>query len=151
PVKGAHRVEVDEAAVQPWGLAADRRWLIVDARTGAAITLRDTARLTQIVPAVQADGLVLRMAGRPELTVPAPAGVPLIDVQVWTSTIPATPAGSPADEWLSSALDRDVRLIWLDDPTRGAVNPQYSMPSDRVSFADGFPVSLANTASLAAL
>jgi uncharacterized protein YcbX len=151
PVKGCHRVEVDQAVVQPWGLAADRRWLVVDAGTAVAITMRDTARLTQIQPEVKGDDLVLRMAGRPPLAVPAPVGTGLIDVQVWSSTVGATPAGTAADEWLSAALDRDVRLVWLDDPTRRPVKPAYSEPSDRVSFADGYPVSLANMASLSAL
>jgi uncharacterized protein YcbX len=151
PVKGCHRVEVDEAAIEPWGLAGDRRWLVVDADSGVAITMRDTARMTQIFPSVHGEGLVLRMSGYPHLTVPAPDGVALVDVTVWSSTIPARPAGAVADEWLSTALDRDVRLVWLDDPTRRGVNPAYSAPSDRVSFADGYPASLANTASLTAL
>lgn len=151
PVKGCHRVEVTEAVVQPWGLAADRRWLVVDARTGVAITMRDTTRLTQIFPEVHGDGLVLRMAGLPSLTVSAPASAALVDVTVWSSTVPAMPAGPAADEWLSDALDQAVRLVWLDDPTRRPVKPAFSLPTDRVSFADGFPVSLANSASLAAL
>jgi MOSC domain-containing protein len=151
PVKGCHRVEVAEAEVQPWGLAADRRWLVVDARTGVAITMRDTTRLTHIFPEVQGDDLVLRMVGFGDLKVPAPAGAPLIDVKVGSSTIAAMTTGAAVDEWLSSALELPVRLVWLDDPTRRSVKPAYSQPTDRVSFADGFPVSLANTASLAAL
>jgi len=151
PVKGCHRVEVGEAVVEPWGLAADRRWLVVDARTGVAVTLRDTARLTQIFPAPLGDGLVLRMAGRSDLTVPAPIDAPLVDVTVWSFTGPAMLAGQEADEWLCTGLERDVRLVWMDDPTRRAVKPAYSRASDRVNFADGFPVSLANSASLTAL
>ena len=30
PVKGCRAVDLDQAAVEPWGLAGDRRWLIVD-------------------------------------------------------------------------------------------------------------------------
>ena len=63
----------------------------------------------------------------------------------------ASPAGSAADDWLSEALQRKVRLVWLDDPTRRRVNPDYSEDDDRVSFADGYPVALANMASLANL
>jgi uncharacterized protein YcbX len=39
----------------------------------------------------------------------------------------------------------------LDDPTRRAVNPVYARPGDVVSFADGYPLLLANVASLAML
>ena len=37
PVKGCHRVEHDDAGVEPWGLAGDRRWMIVDA-DGVGVT-----------------------------------------------------------------------------------------------------------------
>jgi uncharacterized protein YcbX len=151
PVKGCHRVEIDQVAVEPWGLSGDRRWLIVDAGTGVAVTLRDSTVLTQILPTPVADGVQLRLAGRPDLRVAFPVRADLMDVTVWAFTGPARLAGPEADEWLSAALDRAVRLVWFDDPTRRGVDPRYSVPSDRVSFADGYPVSLATTASLAAL
>ena len=31
PLKGGRAVDLDQAAVEPWGLAGDRRWLVVDA------------------------------------------------------------------------------------------------------------------------
>jgi len=151
PVKGCRRVEVQRAAVEPWGLAGDRRWLIVDARTGEAITLRDTTAPTQVQPLPASHGVLLRAPGLPELAVPCPTGAPLSDVTLWSNTFPAMPAGDEADAWLSTAVSRPVRLMWLDDPTRRAVDPTYGKQTDRVSFADGYPVSLANTASLAAL
>jgi len=151
PVKGCRRVEVDEAVVQPWGLAADRRWVVVDARTDVAITLRDTTRLTQVRPVPAGDGLVLRTPTQPDLAVAAPVDGPLRPVRVASFTGPAREADAAAHEWLSQALARDVRLVWLDDPTRRPVDPRYSRPTDRVNYADGFPVSLANAASLAAL
>jgi uncharacterized protein YcbX len=151
PVKGCHRIQVDHAEVQPWGLAHDRRWLVVDAGTGVAVTQRDTAALTQVLPSITNDGIVLRTAGMDELSVPTPVGGGLIDVTVWKFTGAALLAAPAAHEWLSRALARDVRLVWLDDPTRRPVNPAYGRESDRVSFADGYPVSVANRASLSAL
>jgi uncharacterized protein YcbX len=44
-----------------------------------------------------------------------------------------------------------VRLVYLDDPTRRRPNQRFALPSDRVSFADGYPLLLATTASLARL
>lgn len=151
PVKGCHRVEVERSVVQPWGLAGDRRWAIVDARTGVALTQRDTTVLTRVQPTPAADGIVLSMPGRPDLEVPHPSGAPLIEVMVSTFTGPAMPAGAAADAWLSQALDRDVRLVWLDDPTRRRLDPNDAANPDRVNLADVFPVSLGNLASLAAL
>jgi hypothetical protein len=144
-------VATERAEVQLWGLADDRRWLIVDARTGVAITQRDNSLLTAISPSVVGDNLVLSAPGQADITVPRPAATEFVDVTVWRFTGPAAVASPEAAQWLSRTLGTDVRLVWCDDPTRRPVNPDYAEPSDRVSFADGYPVSLANMASLAAL
>jgi len=151
PIKGCRRVELERSPVEPWGLEGDRRWLIVDAATGVAVTLRDTVALAGITPSIVDGNLVLRSPGRPELTVARPAGADPLAVTVWGYTGPAAQASPEAHEWCSRVLDRDVRLVWCDDPTRRPVNPRYGRESDRVSFADGYPVSLASMASLAAL
>jgi len=151
PVKGCHRVDHERATVEPWGLAGDRRWLIVDPATGRRLTQREVPTLTHIKPAPAEGGLVLRTPDLPDLVVAEPAGAEPMEVTVGRFTGPAARAGATADDWLSEALDRKVMLVWLDDPTRRAVNPEYGRPGDVVSFADGYPVLLANVASLAAL
>ena len=67
---------------------------------------------------------------------------------VWGSTVLAAAAGPEGDAWFSAYLGRPVRLVYLDDPTRRAVDPQFGRPGDVVSFADGFPLLLTSTASL---
>jgi hypothetical protein len=42
-------------------------------------------------------------------------------------------------------------LVYLDDPTRRPTNPRHTLPGDRVSFADGYPLTLASEDSLAEL
>jgi uncharacterized protein YcbX len=99
-----------------------------------------------------ATGLItLSAAGHPSLDVRAPsagAGAEMIWVTVWRSKVCATAAGPDADGWLSRLLDRPVRLVYLDDPTRREVDPRYGTPSDRVSFADGYPLLLTTVGSL---
>src|SRR5690348_16918801 len=151
PVKGCHRVDQERAAVEPWGLAGDRRWLIVDPETGSAITQRDTAKLTQIFPGPVERGLALRAQGLADLIVDEPEPGELMEVKVWSFTGPAAVVSTTADDWLSEVLGQKVRLVFLDDPTRRRVNPEYGRPDDRVNFADGYPLLLANTASLADL
>jgi uncharacterized protein YcbX len=148
PVKACHRIDHGDAVVEPWGLAGDRRWLVVDP-DGTFITQRAEPRLALVHPAVgEGGGLVLRIPAMADLDVPAPADGALIPVTVWRDTVDATPAGTPADDWLTAVLDRKVRLVYLDDPTRRSPNPKYAQAHDRVSFADGYPVLLANAASL---
>ena len=147
PVKGCYRTSLETAAVEPWGLAGDRRWLIVSPETGEALTQRDLPSLTRIRPVATPAGL--RLA--PTVAVPYPVGGELVAVTVWSSTVLTRRAGPAADAYLSGELGRPVRLVWLDDPTRRAVDPTHGRPEDRVSFADAYPVLLANSASLDAL
>lgn len=150
PIKGCYRVDHDAARVEPWGLAGDRRWLLVDP-DGTLVTQREVARLGQVRAVATADGLLLHADDRPDLAVARPVGGELLEAQVWHDRVAATLVGAAADDWFSAALDRKVRLLWLDDPTRRAVDPRYALPTDRVSFADGYPLLLANLASLHAL
>jgi uncharacterized protein YcbX len=149
PVKSLHRIDHDVASVEPWGLAGDRRWIVTD-DAGQMLTQRDEPRFTQLQPSLVDGALVLGAAGRPDLRVPAEAA-DLVEVSVWRTPVLASRAGAEADAWLSEALDRKVHLLYLDDPTRRAVDPADGRPGDRVSFADGYPLLLANPASLARL
>jgi MOSC domain-containing protein len=147
PVKGCRRVRHDAAAVEPWGLAGDRRWLITEPG-GVAITQRDLAKLALLRAHTWAQGVTLSFPGRASLVVGPLTPDPTVKGTVWGTTVAATPAGDRPDAWLSAVLGTKVRLIWLDDPTRRTVDPDYGRPDDRVSFADGYPILLTNTASL---
>ncbi|MGX7670371.1 MOSC domain-containing protein [Plantactinospora sp. DSM 117369] len=153
PVKGCYRLDLDAARVEPWGLAGDRRWMIVD-DDGIGVTQRQATGLVAIRPELRPGGLVLRAAGRPALEVTEPTDGEPVAVRVF-SNMPAAPArrAEPAaDDWLSRLLDRKVRLVWLGDPTvRPIPDTALADPADRVSFADGYPLLLANRASLDAL
>jgi uncharacterized protein len=151
PVKGCRRTDRGDAVVEPWGLVGDRRWLVVEP-DGKFITQRAEPRLALIAPGVRADGgLVLRTPGMPDLDVAAPADGALLTVRVWRDTVDAAPAGAVADDWLSEVLDRKVRLVHLRDPAQRQVDPEYGQPGDLVSFADAYPLLLANAASLDAV
>lgn len=149
PIKGCRRIDHERAVVEPWGLVGDRRWMIIDP-DGAQVTQRDVARLALLHAVPAGTGLELSFPGSEPLLVAQPAPDPVVTATLWGRiTMTATAAGPDADALLSKELDRDVRLVWMDDPAnRRPVEPEYALPADRVSFADGFPLLLANTASL---
>jgi uncharacterized protein YcbX len=157
PIKGIRRVEQHTAAVRPWGLAGDRRWMIVDGN-GVGVTQRETSALVGIRAERVPGGLVLHHDSRPPLVVAEPTAGPRLDVRVFRSRepVPARDAGAAAADWLTLVLDRPVRLVWLDDPTNRLVRPTdvYAPGVEAggpVSFADSLPLLLVNLASLAAL
>ncbi|MCW0215432.1 MAG: MOSC domain-containing protein [Pseudonocardia sp.] len=150
PVKSCRGHSVTSAVVEPWGLAGDRRWLVVNA-DGLAVTARTKPRMLLVEPAPEPDGLLFRAPGLADLRVPTPHGRPLTEVQVWQDRVKATLADDAAHGWLTEAIGVPVRLVYLDDPRRRPVDPAYSAAADRVSFADGYPMLLTSEASLAAL
>lgn len=150
PVKSCRGHDLDAATVEPWGLAGDRRWMLVDA-DGVAVTARKHPRMVLITPEPRDDGLLVRAPGADPLTVPFPGPGPLVDVRVWASTVAATPAGPAAHAWFSEVVGGALRLVYLDDPRRRPTDPDFGLDTDVVSFADGYPLLLAGEESLAAL
>ncbi|HVU92739.1 MAG TPA: MOSC N-terminal beta barrel domain-containing protein [Jatrophihabitans sp.] len=148
PVKSCRGAAVESAIVEPWGLAGDRRWLVVD-DAGDLLTARENPRMLLIVPAIRPDGgLDVTGPDVPALTVPVPRDDRLVPVRVWDSELLATAAGDEASAWFGKVLGRSARLVYLDDPTRRHPNPRFARPTDYVSFADGYPLLLATTGSL---
>jgi uncharacterized protein YcbX len=168
PLKAGRALDLHESVVEPWGLAGDRRWLVVDS-ADRFVSQREEPALARVIvqyPAapgtVRAGGgsprpaglITLSAAGHPPLDVratSADAGAEMLWVAVRNSKVRAAAAGKDADDWLSHLLGRAVRLVYLDDPTRREVDHEYGAPGDRVSFADGYPLLLATTGSLEAL
>lgn len=148
PVKSTAGHEVAEADVEPWGLAGDRRYLITDER-GEILTAREQPRLLACVGRLDGDALTLTGPHAPPLPVVPTTRRSTVDV--WRTPVELTDCGDDAAEWLSGLAGQPVRLKWLDDPTRRPVNPAYGRPEDRVSLADGYPLLLTSSASLARL
>lgn len=148
PVKSCRGHGLAQATVEPWGLAGDRRWLVVD-DDGALITAREQKRLLLVSVGVRPDGgLELSSPDAPDLAVDVPVAAPLVPVRVWRSHLVAVLADADACAWFGKVLGRSARLVYLDDPTRRRPNPDFARPTDFVSFADGYPVLLATTSSL---
>lgn len=150
PVKSCRGEALPRAEVEPWGLAGDRRWMVVD-DDGVAITARAVHALLLVVPEYAGPGILLSAPDLPPLRVRTPDPHDRVEVAVWTSTVLASPAGAEADAWISKAIGTEARLVYLDDPTQRPTNPAFTRPGDRVSLADGYPLLLTCEESLSAL
>ncbi len=152
PVKGLRGCPLVEASVEPWGLAGDRRWLVTDSG-GRFVSQREAPLMARIEATAVTGGLVLSADGFGCVDVAAPdaAGGDAVEVTIWRDRVMASPADGAVGEWLSNALGRPgCRLVYMGNPAAARpVNQAYASPEDRVSFADGFPVLLTTTASLA--
>jgi uncharacterized protein len=148
PIKSLGGVAVTEAQVEPRGFQYDRRWMLIDAE-GTCITQRQYPRLALIAVSLQPDGLEVCAPGMPPLQIPgSPANSTPVIVRIWRSVCEALLVGEHMDAWFSQYLQMPCRLVYMPDTTQRAVNPEYAVHNDIVSFADGYPFMLLGQASL---
>ena len=152
PVKAFRGIAPREAVVEPWGLAGDRRWALID-DGGKVVTQRQQPRLAlAAAEPVPGGGLRLSAPGLEPLTVPVPEPVGTVSVEIFRDKVEGVLADAAAHAWCSSYLGAPVRLVHLDDPAvRRPVDPEYALPGETVSFADGYPLLVTTVASLDAL
>ena len=166
PVKSTAGIPVDRWPLDATGLRFDRRFMVVDP-FGEFVTLRGHPRLVTLVgslgtpPDPTASWLRLTVPGHAPFDVavaPHPDSEPL-PVRIWgeavraraAHVVDAVGAAIDVDTILSKTLGRPVRLAVFDPATTRPVDPDYATPSDHTEFADGFPLLVTTTGSLAEL
>ena len=126
PVKSCRGERLTEAVVEPWGLAGDRRWMIVD-DAGDPVTARESRTCSSSRRGWTDGDRSPWPPGRARADGPGavrhrPASRSTCGDTTCSPARPATrrPTGS------TSIVGEPVRLVYLDDPTRRATDPDYS-------------------------
>ncbi|WP_417239976.1 MOSC domain-containing protein [Celeribacter halophilus] len=149
PVKSLTGTDHASAHVQGLGLAGDRRWAVVYP-DGQVATRRELPNMAHL-NAVSTDWGVSISFGGSSIDVPFPSGAP-VSVKVFSTQIEGVEdAGNYAAHFLSSALERGVRLVYFPDHARRPVDHSYAPEGHFTALSDGFPLLLTTEASLAAL
>jgi uncharacterized protein len=150
-IKSCGGADLSTAVVEPWGLAGDRRWMVVDA-DGEPVTARERPRMVLVSACPAPDGgITVSAPGMAPLCIPRPATA-TVAVSVWGSVpMRAGCAGEAAADWFSAVTGIPSRLVYLADPGQRHPNPRFARPADTVAFADAYPMLLTSQDSLAAL
>lgn len=152
PVKGLRGIDVPQARITPFGLEGDRRYMIVGP-DGRFHSQRDFPAFTHVAVAAEDGNWVLDHPAAGVLRIPragVPGGAPM-DVVVWDDTVRARHAGAQASDWLRKAFGEELSLVWMPDEAQRPADPAWAGDGHRVSFADGFPLLVLGTASVAEL
>ncbi len=151
PVKSLGGAPVDEALVEPWGLAGDRRWGLVD-EAGDRVTAREVHGLLALRANVLDDETIrITAPSGDSILVDTPLGLGPVPVSL-SRQVYAAPADEDVNQWLSELVGRRVRLVWQEDPTvRSISGARGGMPGDSLSLADDGPLLLTSEASLVQL
>ena len=152
PIKSCAGIALDVARLEPYGLAYDRNWMIVDP-AGRFVTQREFPRLALVRTALSADTLVVEAAGMAPLALPidpnAYADAPRVASTVWRDTVSAIDTGDDAARWLSEFLDVPLRLVRFDPAAERIASRNWTGDTTvPVRFADGFPLLVIGRASL---
>ncbi|AUC60436.1 Flavodoxin reductases (ferredoxin-NADPH reductases) family 1 [Cyanobacterium sp. HL-69] len=158
PIKSCRGIHLSHAKVGDKGLSDynnnlyyDRTFMIVD-ESGKFITQRQYPQLARVIVTIEGKKITLSFddSSMDSITfIPQNQGN-TIEVQVWGDRTSAINQGKEVAQWFQEILSvKNCRLVKQDDYNIRAINPQYSTQSNQpVSFADGFPYLLTNTASL---
>lgn len=150
PLKSAQGHSVEEAVMDRFGIAGDRRWMMVDA-SGRFCSQRSLPKMALLQAEPLKDGLRLRFGNEAcEVATPDPRKERVI-ASVWEDTVVAPLADAACNAWLSERFGQTVRLVHYPDDALRGVEPGYAPPSQLVNFADGFPLLILTEASLEAL
>ena len=151
PVKSCAGIAVDEALLIETGLEFDRAWMVVDAE-GEFLTQRELPKMALIKPVLRASDVVLRAPGMLALHLLLDSVEAPCRVKVWNDTVAAFDMGDLAAQWFSDYLGRRVRLARFDPAGRRLCDKQWTGAFEaETAFADGFPLLVTSTASLAEL
>ena len=151
PLKSCAGIDLSESLLGPTGLDYDREWMITDAH-GDMITQRELPRMALVQPAFKGSELVLRAPGMLALHLRMDTVDQATKVQVWDDRVKAYDMGALAAQWFSDFLGTSLRLVRFDPDQQRLSSAKWTGDLQAENaFADGFPLLVTNTASLADL
>ncbi|MDQ2779952.1 MAG: MOSC N-terminal beta barrel domain-containing protein [Pseudomonadota bacterium] len=151
PIKSCAGVAVREALLIETGLELDRAWMVVD-ESGQMLTQRRLPRMALIQITLRESDMVLRAPGMLALHVRLDTAEAPTRVQVWRDIVKAYDMGALAAQWFSDFLGRKLRLVRFDPEEKRLADPRWAGDLHaEVAFADGFPLLVIGSASLADL
>jgi uncharacterized protein len=103
-------------------------------------------------PTLRGDDMVLRAPGMLALHVALYAVEHVATVRIWDDRVRAFDMGDLAAQWFSDFLGQAVRLVRFDPDEQRVADPKWTGAQRALTaFADGFPLLLLSTASIAEL
>jgi len=148
PVKSLAGQELEHSLVDGFGLAEDRRWMLVD-RENRYVTQRELPEMALISVSLDQRRLILNAPGMEPLFVETPAeSAESISVQIWGDRCLARLCSNESQIWLSHYLGHSLRLVYMAEEEQRQVDRSYAQEGDRTAFSDGFPLLLISQASL---
>ena len=148
PVKSARGIALQSARISPTGFLWDRQWMVIDDR-GTFLSQRTHPQLTQIVPEIGPEALILRSPKLAPLPVPYALQGERLAVRVHKDPCIGIDQGPEAARWVSEAVGQSVRLVRVPPRPQRVASPKFAGTAPApMGFADGYPILVCNQSSL---
>lgn len=145
PIKSGPGISVEVADAQQRGLVNDRRFMVT-APGGKFMSQRSHPALGRCAMRIEGERLLLEAPGVGSCACPLePTAGPSVEVSIWSDTVAASRVSDELDAFFTTLLEEPAQLVHMPEQTR---RPVEGFDDLAVSFADGYPVLVANTASL---
>jgi uncharacterized protein YcbX len=149
PIKSCAGISVSSFKFDEKGPLFDRRWMLVDHKTGIFLSQRSTPKMALISTRIENEAVWVGQSLDNNLVESCrlPTKGERVVVQVWSDTVHGYDCGDKLALWFSQLLNHDCRLIYQGDCQRMA-DDGYADKETSVSFADGFPLLVVAQASI---
>jgi uncharacterized protein YcbX len=153
PIKSLQGIEVSAAKVEAVGLRLDRRLMLVDEK-GRFISQRELPKLATFRIKVEKSGLLITCKegeSKEEESIFLEENYQTsetVSVQIWDDIVEAGLMSEEVNQWFSRRLGVDCRLVRISPMTKRLISKRFNLGNETVSFADGYPLLLANKSSL---
>jgi uncharacterized protein YcbX len=149
PIKSCAGISVSSFKFDEKGPLFDRRWMLVDHKTGIFLSQRSTPKMALISTRIVNEAVWVGQSLDNNLVESCrlPTKGERVVVQVWSDTVHGYDCGDKLALWFSQLLNHDCRLIYQGDCQRMA-DDGYADKETSVSFADGFPLLVVAQASI---
>jgi uncharacterized protein YcbX len=149
PIKSCAGISVSSFKFDERGPLFDRRWMLVDSKTGIFLSQRSTPKMALISTRIENEEVWVGQSLDNNLVASCrlPTKGERIKVQIWSDTVQGYDCGDELALWFSQLLNHDCRLVYQGDCQRMA-DEGYADKETWVSFADGFPLLVVAQASI---
>ena len=148
PVKSLAGISVNSFDLDDFGPVGDRRWMIVDA-VQKFVTQRSNPELAQVGTRLEGADVLVDIPGEGEFCLLPGTGSR--NVRIWHDQVDAVAEARNASEALSRFCQKNVYFVYMPEKVFRRIDPLKVPDYRRVSFADGYPFLVTNTASLSEL
>jgi uncharacterized protein YcbX len=149
PVKSLSANHLKSSEVHERGLKDDRRFMLID-KSNTFVSQRKFPMLSQIDVGISENHLVLKNRRNNQVIQHAlEFELKKTEVNIWRSICTSHQfLKKDLDQWISDQIGEELRFVYMDESDHRPINQKYAQGEEIVSFADGYPILIANKASL---